>query len=54
MLPGVGRAFEEELGPHPELLKLFFGTEEEPKYDNPWKKMTLVSQSNIKGAVLWK
>ena len=46
-LTGVGRAFEEELCPHLELLKLFFGVEEEPKFDNPWKKMTMVSQSDV-------
>ena len=48
LLTGVGRAFEEELSPHPELLKLFFGTEDEPKYDNPWKKMTMVRQCDAK------
>ena len=40
----VGQAFGEELYPHPDVLKLFFGDEKKDDKSNPWRKMAMVSQ----------
>ena len=42
MTLGIARAFNEELQPHPDMLKALFGKDKLPQHNSPWIKMAMV------------
>ena len=41
----VGKAFGDELAPHPDILSFLFGDNEKENTTNPWRKMAIVPKS---------
>ena len=41
----VGKAFDEELAPNSDILKLLFGNRQDENTSSPWRKMAIVPKS---------
>ena len=51
MILGIARAFNEELQPHPDMLRALFGKDEVPQHHSPWTKMAMVRM--ITSSLVW-
>ena len=43
--PAVGKAFGDDVAPHPDILQFLFGDDEKENATSPWRKMAIVPKS---------